>query len=83
MASSNINSQTKLALSQTTTIPHIAAERREAPDQAPSPALNALGRLLEERLADPASPCRTYAELSRRSGLSRESLSRYVTLCWG
>jgi transcriptional regulator with XRE-family HTH domain len=40
---------------------------------------NALGTLIERRFADPSSPVRSYSELERRSGISREALSRYVT----
>jgi transcriptional regulator with XRE-family HTH domain len=40
---------------------------------------NALGTLIERRFADPASPVRSYSDLERRSGVSREALSRYVT----
>ena len=40
---------------------------------------NALGALIERRFADPVSPCRSYSDLERRSGISREALSRYVT----
>jgi transcriptional regulator with XRE-family HTH domain len=40
---------------------------------------NALGLLIEKHFADPSSPCRSYSDLERRSGISREALSRYVT----
>ncbi len=40
---------------------------------------NALGRLFERRFAEEGSPCRSYSELERRSGVSRESVSRYVS----
>ncbi len=40
---------------------------------------NALGQLIEHRFAEPSSPCRSYSELERRSGVSREALSRYIT----
>lgn len=40
---------------------------------------NALGLLIERHFADPSSPCRSYSDLERRSGVSREALSRYVT----
>lgn len=40
---------------------------------------NALGALIERQFADPASPCRSYSDLERHSGISREALSRYVT----
>jgi transcriptional regulator with XRE-family HTH domain len=38
-----------------------------------------LGTLIERRFADATSPVRSYSELERRSGISREALSRYVT----
>jgi transcriptional regulator with XRE-family HTH domain len=40
---------------------------------------NALGHLIEEQFTASHSPCRSYAELERRSGVSREALSRYIT----
>jgi transcriptional regulator with XRE-family HTH domain len=40
---------------------------------------NALGVLIERHFGDPMSPCRSYSDLERRSGISREALSRYVT----
>lgn len=40
---------------------------------------NALGILIERHFLDMASPCRSYSDLERRSGISREALSRYVT----
>lgn len=40
---------------------------------------NPLGQLVEHRFAEPSSPCRSYSELERRSGVSREALSRYIT----
>lgn len=40
---------------------------------------NALGLLIERRFAERDSPVRSYSELERRSGISREALSRYVT----
>ena len=40
---------------------------------------NPLGQLIEHRFAEPSSPCRSYSELERRSGVSREALSRYIT----
>ena len=40
---------------------------------------NALGLLIERKFADPGSPCHSYSDLERRSGISREALSRYVT----
>jgi transcriptional regulator with XRE-family HTH domain len=35
--------------------------------------------LIEHRFAEPNAPCRSYSELERRSGVSREALSRYIT----
>ena len=40
---------------------------------------NALGMLIERQFSAPASPVRSYSDLERRSGISREALSRYVT----
>ena len=40
---------------------------------------NALGHLIEQQFAALHAPCRSYAELERRSGVSQESLSRYIT----
>ena len=40
---------------------------------------NSLGQLIEHRFAEASSPCRSYSELERRSGVSREALSRYIT----
>lgn len=40
---------------------------------------NALGLLIEKQFAEPSSLCRSYSDLERRSGISREALSRYVT----
>jgi transcriptional regulator with XRE-family HTH domain len=40
---------------------------------------NALGTLIERQFAMPSSPVRSYSDLERRSGISREALSRYVT----
>ena len=40
---------------------------------------NPLGQLIEHRFAEPTSPVRSYSELERRSGVSREALSRYIT----
>lgn len=40
---------------------------------------NALGTLIERQFADPSSPVRSYSELERRAGISREAISRYVT----
>jgi transcriptional regulator with XRE-family HTH domain len=70
----------------------LLAERlRRSADQQPAPAArgsaagtphtppNALGRLLEQRFTEPDSPCHSYSELERRSGVSREAISRYVS----
>ena len=54
----------------------LAVPRHEYPRLAHG---NALGLLVEKRFADPSSPCRSYSDLERRSGISREALSRYVT----
>jgi transcriptional regulator with XRE-family HTH domain len=59
-------------------------QRSSAPAHAPSEDTlhtppNALGRLFEQRFNEPGSPCRSYSELERRSGVSRESISRYVS----
>lgn len=40
---------------------------------------NALGLLIERQFENPTSPCRSYSDLERRSRISREALSRYVT----
>ncbi len=40
---------------------------------------NALGMLIEQHFEEPAAPCRSYSDLERRSRISREALSRYVT----
>lgn len=40
---------------------------------------NALGMLIEQQFENPTSPCRSYSDLERRSRISREALSRYVT----
>jgi|GEM_PF-2191937 transcriptional regulator with XRE-family HTH domain len=50
-----------------------------SPEYPRLPYGNALGQLIEGYFADPASPCRSYSDLERRSGVSREALSRYVT----
>lgn len=50
-----------------------------APKRYSEPTRNALGMLIEHRFAEPNSPCRSYSELERRSGVSREALSRYIT----
>jgi transcriptional regulator with XRE-family HTH domain len=52
---------------------------RRQKDRAGSPRSNALGVLIEQRFADPSSSVRSYSELERHSGISREALSRYVT----
>lgn len=52
---------------------------RRHKDRAGSPRSNALGVLIELRFADPSSSVRSYSELERHSGISREALSRYVT----
>jgi transcriptional regulator with XRE-family HTH domain len=50
--------------------------RRERPRP---PHGNALGTLIESQFSAPGSPVRSYSDLERRSGISREALSRYVT----
>jgi transcriptional regulator with XRE-family HTH domain len=50
-----------------------------APRRFSEPTRNPLGLLIEHRFAEPNSPCRSYSELERRSGVSREALSRYIT----
>jgi hypothetical protein len=35
--------------------------------------------LIEAHFADAGAPCRSYSDLERHSGISREALSRYVT----
>lgn len=40
---------------------------------------NALGIFIERQFANPTSPCHSYSDLERHSGISREALSRYVT----
>lgn len=40
---------------------------------------NALGVFIERQFAGPISPAHSYSDLERRSGISREALSRYVT----
>lgn len=40
---------------------------------------NALGMLIEQHFEEPTAPCRSYSDLERRSRISREALSRYVT----
>jgi transcriptional regulator with XRE-family HTH domain len=55
------------------------ATARRGREHAGESRSNALGALIEQRFADPASPVRSYSDLERRSGVSREALSRYVT----
>ncbi len=50
-----------------------------APKRYSEPTRNPLGMLIEHRFAESNSPCRSYSELERRSGVSREALSRYIT----
>jgi transcriptional regulator with XRE-family HTH domain len=52
---------------------------RRGRERGAGPRGNALGALIEQRFADPSSPVRSYSELERRSAISREALSRYVT----
>lgn len=40
---------------------------------------NALGELIEYNFSERSAPVHSYSELERRSGISREALSRYVT----
>ncbi len=59
-------------------------QRSTATEHAPSEGTlytptNALGRLFEQRFNELGSPCRSYSELERRSGVSRETISRYVS----
>ena len=56
-------------------VPPVVRARR----QERQPHGNALGILIERHFVNPASPCRSYSDLERRSGISREALSRYVT----
>lgn len=74
-------------------VPELGSEPREEPSQeqqASAPMArhrerqrgghaNALGMLIEEHFGDASSPCRSYSDLERHSGISREALSRYVT----
>ncbi len=72
-------------------VPELGSERREEPfqeQQAPTARhrerqrgghANALGMLIEEHFGDASAPCRSYSDLERHSGISREALSRYVT----
>lgn len=60
----------------TSSIPPPRARRRE---RQRAPHGNALGILIERHFTEPTSPVRSYSDLERRSGISREALSRYVT----
>jgi len=51
----------------------------ERPERARGGRSNPLGTLIEHQFTAPGSPCRSYSDLERRSGISREALSRYVT----
>jgi transcriptional regulator with XRE-family HTH domain len=68
---------------QETEAPHESADQpaRGRPGRRPRDGShsNALGVLIERRFADPSSPVRSYSELERRAGISREAISRYVT----
>jgi transcriptional regulator with XRE-family HTH domain len=55
------------------------ARRARVPRRERATHGNALGALIERQFANPNSPCRSYSDLERRSGISREALSRYVT----
>jgi transcriptional regulator with XRE-family HTH domain len=57
--------------------PH--ARPRRGRERSGEPRSNALGLLIERRFTDPTAPVRSYSDLERRSGVSREALSRYVT----
>jgi transcriptional regulator with XRE-family HTH domain len=59
--------------------PPAAAGRGAQRDRHRTAHANALGLLIERQFADPGSPCHSYSDLERRSGISREALSRYVT----
>jgi transcriptional regulator with XRE-family HTH domain len=59
--------------------PAAAAMRGARRDRHRTAHANALGLLIERQFADPGSPCHSYSDLERRSGISREALSRYVT----
>ncbi len=52
----------------------------ERPERARGGRSNPLGTLIEHQFTAPGSPARSYSDLERRSGISREALSRYVTL---
>ena len=56
-----------------------AGDARPHRDRARAGHANALGMLIEAHFGDAASPCRSYSDLERHSGISREALSRYVT----
>jgi transcriptional regulator with XRE-family HTH domain len=51
----------------------------ERPERGRGGRSNPLGTLIEHQFSAPGSPCRSYSDLERRSGISREALSRYVT----
>lgn len=72
---SRTSAQTKLA--QVVDLPSVAPNVRRSRKGVSSP--NLLGQCLEQRFADLDSPCHSYSELERRSGVSRAALSRYVT----
>jgi transcriptional regulator with XRE-family HTH domain len=55
------------------------APPRRGRERTGEPRSNALGLLIERRFLDPSAPVRSYSDLERRSGVSREALSRYVT----
>ncbi len=52
----------------------------ERPERTRGGRSNPLGTLIEHQFTAPGSPARSYSDLERRSGISREALSRYVTL---
>lgn len=56
-----------------------ATPGRQGRDARRGPHSNALGTLIEAAFADPNTPVHSYSELERRSRISREALSRYVT----
>jgi transcriptional regulator with XRE-family HTH domain len=58
---------------------HASSESTPHMEGTPHIPTNALGRLFEQRFNEPGSPCRSYSELERRSGVSREAISRYVS----
>lgn len=64
----------------------LPAASTEAPNGEPlrrrdrrASTTNALGIFIERQFANPTSPCHSYSDLERHSGISREALSRYVT----